>query len=65
MPRPQHYYGLNHLQYLTANIYRRARIFESDRFKLKFIRTLDDLRAELSFRIIVYVLIPQGGTVIC
>ena len=59
MPRQQHYYGLNHLHYLTANIYRRARIFDSDRFKPKFIRTLDDVRAELSFRIIGYVLIRR------
>jgi hypothetical protein len=52
VPGQQHYYGLNHLHYLTANIYRRARIFDSGRFKLKFIRSLDDLRAELSFRMI-------------
>jgi hypothetical protein len=26
-----------------------ARIFDSERFKLKFVRTLDDLRAELRF----------------
>jgi REP element-mobilizing transposase RayT len=44
---------------VTENIYRRARIFDSDRFKLKFVRTLDDLRAELSFRIIGYVLMPE------
>lgn len=59
MVRQQHYYDLNHLHYLTANISRRARIFDSDRFKLKFTQTLDDLRAELSFRIIGYVLMPE------
>ena len=59
MQREQHYYGLNHLHYLTASLYRRARIFDSDRFKLKFIRTLDDLRAELSFRTIGYVLMHE------
>jgi REP element-mobilizing transposase RayT len=59
VPRRQHYNGLNHLHYLTANIYRRARIFDSDRFKLRFIRTLDDLRAELVFRIIGWVLMPE------
>jgi len=59
MPRQQHYYGLNHLHYLTASTYRGARIFDSDRYKLKFIRTLDDLRAELSFRIVGYVLMPE------
>jgi hypothetical protein len=43
-PRRPHYYGLNHLHYLTANTYRRARIFDSDRFKRKFVKTLGDLR---------------------
>jgi putative transposase len=54
-----HYYGENHLHYLTANIYRRARIFDSERFKLKFTQTLGDLRTELGFRIIGYVLMPE------
>jgi REP element-mobilizing transposase RayT len=65
--RQVHYYGENHLHYLTANIYRRARIFDSDRFKLKpvlsaangFTQALADLRAELGFRIIGYVLMPE------
>jgi len=34
MPRPQHYDGENHLHDLTANIYRRARFFDSERFRL-------------------------------
>ena len=49
-PRRPHYYGFNHLHYLTANIYRHARIFDSDRFKLKFVQTLGDLREELGFK---------------
>jgi putative transposase len=57
--RQVHYYGENHLHYLTANIHRRARIFDSDRFKLKFTQALADLRAELGFRIIGYVLMPE------
>jgi hypothetical protein len=52
MPGQRHYYGENHLHYVTANIYRRARIFDADRFKLKFAQTLGELRAELAFRII-------------
>ena len=52
MPRQQHYHGLNHLHYLTASIYRRARIFDSKRFMRHLTKTLDDLRAELGFRII-------------
>ena len=54
-----HYYGQNHAHYLTENVYRRARIFDSDRFKLKFTETLDDLREELGFRIFGYVVMPE------
>ena len=54
-----HFYDQNHAHYLTENIYRRARIFDSDRFKLKFTATLDDLREELGFRIFGYVLMPE------
>jgi putative transposase len=59
MPRLQHFYGQKHLHYLTAGTYRRARIFDSDRFKLKFVQTLDDLRTELGFKIVGYVLMPE------
>jgi putative transposase len=55
----QHFYGQNHLHYLTANTYRRARIFDSDRFKLKFVQTLDKLRTELGFKMFGYVLMPE------
>jgi hypothetical protein len=41
----------------------RGRLFDSERFKRKFVTTLADLRGELGFRIVAYVLIPQGGTV--
>ncbi|MGH9397770.1 MAG: REP-associated tyrosine transposase [Terriglobia bacterium] len=57
--RQRHYYGENHLHYLTASIYRRVRVFDSDRFKLRFTQTLGALRAELDFRIIGYVLMPE------
>jgi putative transposase len=59
MPRQRHFYGQNDLHYLTANIYRRARIFDSDRFKLNFVQTLHDLRTELGFKIVGYVLMPE------
>ncbi|HXX21942.1 MAG TPA: hypothetical protein VEO19_02190 [Terriglobia bacterium] len=52
MPRLKHFYSENHLHFLTANIYRRARIFDSERYKRKFVETLDDLRIELGFGII-------------
>jgi hypothetical protein len=65
MPRLKHFYGLDHLHCLTANTYRRARIFDCDRYKRNFVQTLDQFRAELGFRIIGHVLVPQGGTATC
>ena len=59
MPRQRHYYGLNHLHVLTASTDRRARVFDSERFKRQFITTLAELRAELGFRIVGYVLMPE------
>jgi putative transposase len=59
VPRQRHYYGLNHLHYLTASTYRRAPLFDSDRFRLHFVKTLDELRCSLSFRILGYVLMPE------
>src|SRR5216684_6168685 len=59
MPCQRHYYGLNHLHFITASTYRRARLFDSDRFRRQFVATLTELRAELSFKIIGYVLPPE------
>ena len=33
MPRQKHYYGENHLHFLTRSTYRRTRLFDSDRFR--------------------------------
>src|SRR5215469_2347098 len=52
VPRRHRFHGLNQLQYLTTSTYRRARLFDSERFKRHFVTTWQDLRVELSFRII-------------
>lgn len=59
MPRQRHYYGLNHLHFITASTYRRAKLFDSQRFRRHFIQTLAELRNELNFKIIGYVLMPE------
>jgi len=59
VPRQKHFYGLNHLHYITRSTYHRARLFDSTRFKRQWIRTLDELRSELNFKIIGYVLMPE------
>jgi putative transposase len=57
--QPRRYYGANHLHYLTTSTYRRVRVFNSERWKRQFIATLGGLRAELGFRIVGYVLMPE------
>jgi REP element-mobilizing transposase RayT len=59
VPKLQHYYGLNHLHYLTNSTYRRARLYDSERFRNQWVATLGDLRRELGFKIIGYVLMPE------
>jgi putative transposase len=43
----------------TASTYRRAKLFDSLRFRRHFIRTLAELRVELDFKIVGYVLMPE------
>jgi putative transposase len=59
VPRQEHYYGLNHLHFLTTSTYRRARVFDSERFRRHFVKTLADLRVELGFHVVGYVLMPE------
>jgi len=59
VPRQRHDYGSNHLHYLTASTYRRARVFDSDRFRSHFVKTLAELRLSLGFKILGYVLMPE------
>ena len=59
MPRLQRYYGLNHLHYLTISTYRRARLYDSERFRDHWVVTLGELRGELGFKIVGYVLMPE------
>jgi REP element-mobilizing transposase RayT len=59
VPKQRHFYGLNHLHYITTSTYRRARVFDSERFNRKFISTWEELRGELGFRIVGHVLMPE------
>ncbi|HEV2499837.1 MAG TPA: transposase [Terriglobia bacterium] len=59
MPRQRHYYGLNHLHFLTASTYHRARLFDSNRFCQHFVLTLQQLRMQQNFRVIGWVLMPE------
>ena len=59
MSQPPRYYGKNDLHYLTTSTYRRTPVFKSERFKREFIATLAELRAELGFRLLGYVPMPE------
>jgi REP-associated tyrosine transposase len=59
MPRQRHYDGGSHLHFITASTYRRAKLFDSLRFRRHFIRALAELRAEFAFKIVGYVLMPE------
>ena len=59
MSQLKRYYGENDLHFLTTSPYRRARVFDSERFKLEFVATLAKLRAEQGFRLLGYVLRPE------
>ena len=59
MPRQKHYYGNNHLHFLTRSTYRRVRLFDSERFRQRWVKALGELRCELGFKIAGYVLMPE------
>ena len=59
MPRQKHYYGENHLHYITRSVYRRTRLFDSEKFRQRWVETLGGLRRELGFKIACYVLMPE------
>jgi putative transposase len=45
--------------FITASTYRRVRLFDSPRFRKRFIETLDQPRSEFDFRLIGYVVMPD------
>ena len=59
MQRQHHYSAGSHLHFITASTYRRVRLFDSPRFRKRFIETLDQLRTEFDFRLVGYVLMPE------
>jgi len=59
MPRQRHHYGQNHLHFITASTYRRARLFDSNRFRSHFVQTLGQLRRQQRFRLLGWVLMPE------
>ena len=61
----KHYYGLDHLHYLTTSIPQGGIAcpsvdgFDSERFRKQWVATFGELRRELKFRILGYALTPE------
>ncbi|MGD0694673.1 MAG: hypothetical protein ABSB82_07430 [Terriglobia bacterium] len=51
-----------HEQFITTSTCRRVALFRGKRLARHFVDVLRELRAELKFALIGWVLIPQGGT---
>jgi putative transposase len=59
MPTHKRHFAPGHLQFLTSSTYRRAQLFESDRFRRSFVEVLAQLRPEMGFLLIGWVLMPD------
>jgi putative transposase len=59
MPTHKRHFAPGDLQFLTSSTYRRAKLFESDRFRRSFVEVVGQLRIEMGFLLIGWVLMPD------
>ena len=59
MPTSKRHFAPGQLQFLTSSTYRRARLFASDKFRRSFVEGLAQLRTEMGFLLIGWVLMPD------
>ena len=59
MPIYHRTYTPGQLQFITASTYRRTPLFLSDRFCRCFVQRLEEVRQELHFRLVGWVLMPE------
>jgi putative transposase len=59
MPKLRRFYEGTNLHYISCSTYRRTRAFDSERFKFAFVDILRELRSELEFKLVGYVLMPE------
>lgn len=59
MPRYHRHYEPGQLQFITTSTYQRAQLFLSPRFRNCFARKLSELRDEMHFLIVGWVLMPE------
>ena len=59
MPFYHRVYSPGELQFITTSTYRRTPLFLSDRFRRCFVQRLEEVRQELLFLLIGWVLMPE------
>ena len=59
MPSHKRHFAPGQLQFLTSSTYRRAKLFERDRFRWSFAEVLGQLRIEMGFLLLGWVLRPD------
>ncbi len=59
MPAYRRHFEPGQLQFITTSTYRRIRLFESNRFCRDFVETLRELRQQMGFLLIGWVLMPE------
>ena len=59
MPFYHRVYTAGQLQIITASTYRRTPLFLSDRFRRCFVQRLEEMRQELHFLLVGWVLMPE------
>ncbi|MFB3924392.1 MAG: transposase [Terriglobia bacterium] len=59
MPFYPRHYSPGQLQFITTSTYRRAPLFLSERFRRCFAETLNEVRAEMKFLLLGWVLMPE------
>jgi putative transposase len=53
------YFAPGQLQFITSSVYRRLKLFEGHRLRCEFVETLRQLRQEMGFLLIGWVLMPE------
>src|SRR6266567_7786416 len=59
MPLYHRHYAPGHSQFITTSSYRRVQLFRSGRLAHHFVDVLGELRAEMKFVLIGWVLMPE------
>ncbi len=59
MPSVRRYFQPGQLQFVTSSTYHGVKLFESERFRSDFVEVLNQLRQEMRFLLIGWVLMPE------